>query len=168
MAETKRSEEHTSELQSRQYLVCRLLLEKKKDLGMLSCNPNQIPPTKHRWRPVYAETAPRETVVLLRGQRRSTSSKAICVPTRWSILYWCGVGTLNSPGRMTACEDTDIAGPRVGFERTERSPARRALLEPGQVCFFTAVIPDSPFVFFLTCRRPRGFCLLPTAAAFPI
>src|SRR5258707_11048555 len=29
----KRSEEHTSELQSRQYLVCRLLLEKKKDQG---------------------------------------------------------------------------------------------------------------------------------------
>src|SRR3712207_8385498 len=27
-----RSEEHTSELQSRQYLVCRLLLEKKKSL----------------------------------------------------------------------------------------------------------------------------------------
>src|SRR5258707_7545905 len=29
-AESGRSEEHTSELQSRQYLVCRLLLEKKK------------------------------------------------------------------------------------------------------------------------------------------
>src|SRR3712207_1128846 len=28
--EWQRSEEHTSELQSRQYLVCRLLLEKKK------------------------------------------------------------------------------------------------------------------------------------------
>src|SRR3712207_8727546 len=28
----KRSEEHTSELQSRQYLVCRLLLEKKKKI----------------------------------------------------------------------------------------------------------------------------------------
>src|SRR5947209_15212029 len=28
--EEERSEEHTSELQSRQYLVCRLLLEKKK------------------------------------------------------------------------------------------------------------------------------------------
>src|SRR3712207_9113644 len=27
----RRSEEHTSELQSRQYLVCRLLLEKKKE-----------------------------------------------------------------------------------------------------------------------------------------
>src|SRR3712207_8846852 len=32
---THRSEEHTSELQSRQYLVCRLLLEKKKNI---SCN----------------------------------------------------------------------------------------------------------------------------------
>src|SRR3712207_8745655 len=28
-----RSEEHTSELQSRQYLVCRLLLEKKKNIA---------------------------------------------------------------------------------------------------------------------------------------
>src|SRR3712207_7992972 len=31
----KRSEEHTSELQSRQYLVCRLLLEKKKIITLL-------------------------------------------------------------------------------------------------------------------------------------
>src|SRR3712207_8855812 len=31
-AELARSEEHTSELQSRQYLVCRLLLEKKKTI----------------------------------------------------------------------------------------------------------------------------------------
>src|SRR3712207_7998080 len=30
-----RSEEHTSELQSRQYLVCRLLLEKKNKQGLL-------------------------------------------------------------------------------------------------------------------------------------
>src|SRR3712207_8075539 len=29
-----RSEEHTSELQSRQYLVCRLLLEKKKNKSL--------------------------------------------------------------------------------------------------------------------------------------
>src|SRR3712207_9219702 len=32
----QRSEEHTSELQSRQYLVCRLLLEKKKKNNLLS------------------------------------------------------------------------------------------------------------------------------------
>src|SRR3712207_7449983 len=32
--ERLRSEEHTSELQSRQYLVCRLLLEKKKNTLM--------------------------------------------------------------------------------------------------------------------------------------
>src|SRR3712207_7574587 len=33
-----RSEEHTSELQSRQYLVCRLLLE-KKNYDVLGCRP---------------------------------------------------------------------------------------------------------------------------------
>src|SRR3712207_7179922 len=32
-----RSEEHTSELQSRQYLVCRLLLEKKKTYHRIYC-----------------------------------------------------------------------------------------------------------------------------------
>src|SRR3712207_8009236 len=38
----RRSEEHTSELQSRQYLVCRLLLEKKKNINLhktISLNP---------------------------------------------------------------------------------------------------------------------------------
>src|SRR3712207_8724935 len=34
-----RSEEHTSELQSRQYLVCRLLLEKKKTTDTQSPTP---------------------------------------------------------------------------------------------------------------------------------
>src|SRR5258707_14450106 len=32
-----RSEEHTSELQSRQYLVCRLLLEKKEKSIVIEC-----------------------------------------------------------------------------------------------------------------------------------
>src|SRR3712207_6870433 len=35
-AEDRRSEEHTSELQSRQYIVCRLLLEKKTKLVVAS------------------------------------------------------------------------------------------------------------------------------------
>src|SRR3712207_6973957 len=35
LKEEIRSEEHTSELQSRQYLVCRLLLEKKKNNNIL-------------------------------------------------------------------------------------------------------------------------------------
>src|SRR3712207_9001366 len=35
-AADKRSEEHTSELQSRQYLVCRLLLENNTEVGDLS------------------------------------------------------------------------------------------------------------------------------------
>src|SRR3712207_8307265 len=42
-----RSEEHTSELQSRQYLVCRLLLEKKNDLTRT-----------HRCRPVRPSLLP--------------------------------------------------------------------------------------------------------------
>src|SRR3712207_434222 len=33
----RRSEEHTSELQSRQYLVCRLLLEKQTDIRSTCC-----------------------------------------------------------------------------------------------------------------------------------
>src|SRR5215217_8825496 len=36
----RRSEEHTSELQSRQYLVCRLLLEKKKEYLRSDYRPN--------------------------------------------------------------------------------------------------------------------------------
>src|SRR3712207_7405473 len=36
LVDLARSEEHTSELQSRQYLVCRLLLEKKKTSHTLS------------------------------------------------------------------------------------------------------------------------------------
>src|SRR3712207_8339199 len=37
-----RSEEHTSELQSRQYLVCRLLLEKKKKHNHYNISSNSI------------------------------------------------------------------------------------------------------------------------------
>src|SRR3712207_7060657 len=40
-----RSEEHTSELQSRQYLVCRLLLEKKKTHIKVRTNEIVIPTT---------------------------------------------------------------------------------------------------------------------------
>src|SRR3712207_6907913 len=42
-----RSEEHTSELQSRQYLVCRLLLEKKKERTSIC----ESPPTLQTVRP---------------------------------------------------------------------------------------------------------------------
>src|ERR1035437_3334434 len=42
-----RSEEHTSELQSRQYLVCRLLLEKKKKHNTLKRGQTRQPPTRN-------------------------------------------------------------------------------------------------------------------------
>src|SRR2546422_5450179 len=40
-----RSEEHTSELQSRLHLVCRLLLEKKKPTGPHNYSPESTTPT---------------------------------------------------------------------------------------------------------------------------
>src|SRR5258707_11698426 len=53
-----RSEEHTSELQSRQYLVCRLLLEKKKSpQGPLHTAQTKEPP--HTQRPPHAPARPR-------------------------------------------------------------------------------------------------------------
>src|SRR5438445_8318128 len=47
-----RSEEHTSELQSRQYLVCRLLLEKKKNHNQ---NTNAVNDASHTQRTIDAE-----------------------------------------------------------------------------------------------------------------
>src|SRR5436305_8888513 len=42
----RRSEEHTSELQSRPHLVCRLLLEKKKDRG-ITCGADSFRPSQY-------------------------------------------------------------------------------------------------------------------------
>src|SRR3989442_5605787 len=41
LQDVARSEEHTSELQSRPHLVCRLLLEKKKDESRVAYLPNR-------------------------------------------------------------------------------------------------------------------------------
>src|SRR3712207_8755952 len=46
-SERKRSEEHTSELQSRQYLVCRLLLEKKNKTQHHDNQTHQLDRTAH-------------------------------------------------------------------------------------------------------------------------
>src|SRR3712207_6847659 len=59
-ANAKRSEEHTSELQSRQYLVCRLLLEKKKKIV-----PRQpVSSSQVRIRPTHPRPAPRPAVLI--------------------------------------------------------------------------------------------------------
>src|SRR5439155_16028815 len=57
-----RSEEHTSELQSRGHLVCRLLLEKKK----------AAPPT----RPPCRRTRPRATPCAPSGSRRASATSS--------------------------------------------------------------------------------------------
>src|SRR2546422_2659143 len=53
----KRSEEHTSELQSRLHLVCRLLLEKKKN--------------SPRGGPLHAPTGTRKTILTMAGASKT-------------------------------------------------------------------------------------------------
>src|ERR1035437_4546138 len=49
-AELDRSEEHTSELQSRQYLVCRLLLEKNREAhGLMKFPTHSLRPAARGW-----------------------------------------------------------------------------------------------------------------------
>src|SRR3712207_6915773 len=49
-----RSEEHTSELQSRQYLVCRLLLEKKKsNINLINLFSLSLPATSSLPKPLF-------------------------------------------------------------------------------------------------------------------
>src|SRR3712207_7401027 len=50
----ERSEEHTSELQSRQYLVCRLLLEKKNTLLGPSLHSSRLPRSTHQRMNAYS------------------------------------------------------------------------------------------------------------------
>src|ERR1035437_614762 len=65
-----RSEEHTSELQSRQYLVCRLLLEKKKHLPTSPQSRNP-PRNAHGTPTVSAPSASVSTSTLLVRSRDS-------------------------------------------------------------------------------------------------
>src|SRR3989442_12003093 len=53
-ADARRSEEHTSELQSRPHLVCRLLLEKKKRYAGASPLVNSTSSSRNNLRLIYA------------------------------------------------------------------------------------------------------------------
>src|SRR2546429_1575496 len=51
-----RSEEHTSELQSRLHLVCRLLLEKKNNTDDHHCSLTEIPANRHNYSTVIFDS----------------------------------------------------------------------------------------------------------------
>src|SRR2546421_7015016 len=75
-----RSEEHTSELQSRSDLVCRLLLEKKKKTRINDNQPEQHLAANHarpnnRQRTTHADTEKRNTPDLEQGQVSSVSDR---------------------------------------------------------------------------------------------
>src|SRR3712207_6853009 len=82
-----RSEEHTSELQSRQYLVCRLLLEKKKRTKF--DHRSGAPTTRGVYIPLCAEHSQPVSRGLLvsanceEGQDRSTLSRLAINIQRW-------------------------------------------------------------------------------------
>src|SRR5258707_1157877 len=75
-----RSEEHTSELQSRQYLVCRLLLEKKKDdprYGFRWCHLQNI----------WTAQLPPETELSRQMTTSSTSIDIMGLPADYANLH---------------------------------------------------------------------------------
>src|SRR2546427_3421003 len=85
---TARSEEHTSELQSQSNLVCRLLLEKKKNvtnpvqiLGVHLCRISSLPLADH--------LAPVELALRL----PSCGHVRLYVSERWSCKIHAGYGT---------------------------------------------------------------------------
>src|SRR5256714_6299279 len=60
----RRSEEHTSELQSLAYLVCRLLLEKKNNLKLLLSLPRTVPSARRAVNPAHRPLVRRPRVSL--------------------------------------------------------------------------------------------------------
>src|SRR3954467_2359032 len=85
--QTCRSEEHTSELQSHDNLVCRLLLEKKKT----SAQSRTLPLRPPRRPPTQARTPPRVATVFERSCSRF--SRVRCVAWLWDALFF-----FNDPG----------------------------------------------------------------------
>src|SRR2546429_7315360 len=75
-----RSEEHTSELQSRLHLVCRLLLEKKKSDPIVTRRPHSNTPPRSRrsapdWRPQLPPTGYRHDYV----NRGTPTFRGLCI-----------------------------------------------------------------------------------------
>src|SRR2546422_3675456 len=80
ITEGRRSEEHTSELQSRLHLVCRLLLEKKKTTRSASRPPGPHPPQRHG-HPELHHPRPGQKRPLPRGrQYRQQARRAPALP----------------------------------------------------------------------------------------
>src|SRR5258707_8464852 len=82
-----RSEEHTSELQSRQYLVCRLLLEKKK---------NKTATTSRQRKPRAARTKTNE----MKSCSRDPHGYALPRATDPSSMRLCWIRSLTSPSAV--------------------------------------------------------------------
>src|SRR2546421_2714736 len=96
----KRSEEHTSELQSRSDLVCRLLLEKKK-LDVLEQVNREIPLKKFRWGLDHCEGLQPKTL-----ERLAALGGSIDIQNRMSLD---GEAFLKKYGAQAAADAPPIA-----------------------------------------------------------
>src|SRR5215203_2511424 len=81
MPSSIRSEEHTSELQSRQYLVCRLLLEKKKQYTTRRAS-NRLTRTMGARRPMAPNHGASN-----RGSRAPRSCSSATTPTSGAFFF---------------------------------------------------------------------------------
>src|SRR5438445_3004248 len=109
-----RSEEHTSELQSRQYLVCRLLLEKKNAFAA------------RRW---YS-TAPRPRVGM---SRLSTPrQEALAVATLWACFFTSEKMSFDIAGRKGFSSWGYLSWLQVNSARIRRDSLHRRLGRPAR------------------------------------
>src|SRR2546422_8400835 len=84
-----RSEEHTSELQSRLHLVCRLLLEKKKNHRRATTRKKYrtIVPTKAIYYTIGANQSANRPNGTSQRCRRSTTPRERCIHRKQSIKH---------------------------------------------------------------------------------
>src|SRR5687767_8879955 len=137
-----RSEEHTSELQSLAYLVCRLLLEKKK-------------------RPRQRQDAASRRSARIQTRR----AEAARLSKSWCRSHAGREGSLGLRRRESAnaCVRCDGHAPEAGREHTG---ARRPWLDHVQSRRQARLSVDWRCVFFLMIRRPPRSTLFPYTTLF--
>src|SRR5256884_460116 len=163
----KRSEEHTSELQSRLHLVCRLLLEKKK-------NDRDHPDVRHRDHGRDALLHPRpqhecsEHVPTCRAQHRAA-------PTHSPVALHCA----SSPGARGRPSTRGVTHPYACSEQryarivarppfqSARRHATPEMSSPRIVLRTTSSQTTTSLFFFLNNRAPPKISPFPLPDALP-
>src|SRR2546429_2073 len=164
-----RSEEHTSELQSRLHLVCRLLLEKKKTTSMVSSRSATgcRQPASAVYRSLSRSVRCVKTCTSTSACNRSgPASPKMIIPGRAYSRQRVRYCTLSDPASPTCPH------PHIGDTHPYGLPAcLNAMLHHFVLCrsfYNTTRSPLSFFFFFLNNPAPPEISPLPPHAALPI